>query len=371
MANCPTCLTALRTVRQREGIYFACETCGGRAVTVPQIRRVAGDRFATGLLRRINMATVTTARTCPFCSQRMRQFQIPQPELTLDACKPCDVVWFDPSEFEAVPEGSLETTDNLELRGREALALHKIEVLAEQRRRDEMLSGAPPDEDWKWVPAFLGLPVKIENAGVSCHPWLTWSTAAAIALASGLAFFDLDRIVDSWGFLPAHPWRHAGLNSLASFFLHGSWGHLLGNLYFLLLCGNNVEDYLGRWRWLGLVLLSTVTGDLVHFLGDPHSTVPSIGASGGISGLIAFYALEFPRARLGFLVHYYWRLSWIQIPAWAVFFLWLALQLFGSYQQLAGLSNVSSLAHLGGCGMGFILWLWWRRLSLNSANAET
>lgn len=336
MADCPVCNTSLRTVRQRDGIYFACDCCGGRAVTVPQIRRVAGDHFATGLLHRINIASQTTARPCPFCTSRMKQFEIPQPGLTLDACKPCGAVWFDATEFEEVPEGVLESTDNLELRGREAMAQHRIEVLQEQNRRDEMISGAPPDEDWKWVPAFLGLPVKIENAGLLRSPWLTWGAAATIALASGLAFFDLDRIVEFWGFVPAQPWRHGGMTSLTSFFLHGSWWHLLGNLYFLLLCGNNVEDYLGRWRWLALVLVSTVMGDLVHLLGDPHSSVPCIGASGGISGLIAFYALEFPRARLGFLVRYFWRFSWIQIPAWAVFFLWLAFQAFGTYQQLAG-----------------------------------
>jgi len=83
-------------------------------------------------------------------------------------------------------------------------------------RRDEMLCGEPPDQDWKWVPAFLGFPVKIEDAGLSCYPWLTWGTAMAIPLTRGLAFLDLDRVIDFWGFVPAHPWRYAGLTSKRS-----------------------------------------------------------------------------------------------------------------------------------------------------------
>src|SRR2546427_8982742 len=104
MPNCPICAAPLRTIRQCEGIYFLCDECGGRAATVPQVRRVCGDRFATQLFRQINRATGTTLRICPFCERPMRQFQISEPPLTLDACKPCTLVWFDSSEFEAIPE---------------------------------------------------------------------------------------------------------------------------------------------------------------------------------------------------------------------------------------------------------------------------
>src|SRR6266851_3790881 len=130
MPACPVCQTPLRTVRQREGIYFSCNACRGRAVTVPQVRRVAGDRFATQLLRQINRATESSARRCPFCGGLMKQFTVPAPPLTLDSCRPCGVVWFDPSEFETVPEGALESIEELQLRGREAPALEKIRQIA-------------------------------------------------------------------------------------------------------------------------------------------------------------------------------------------------------------------------------------------------
>jgi membrane associated rhomboid family serine protease len=298
----------------------------------------------------------------------MEEFQITQPAMTLNACRPCKVVWFDSGEFENVPEGVNETPDDLQLRGREALAVHKLEELAEQQRRDGMVAGDPPDENWKWIPAFFGLPVKIEAAGLSCWPWMTWLLSAIIAAISIWGFFDLENAVYSFGLIPAEAWRYGGATLLTSFFLHGGALHLFGNLYFLLLFGDNVEDYLGRLRFAALVLLSTLAGDFLHILADPHSTVPCIGASGGISGIIAFYALEFPRARMGFFVFARFSIGWIQIPAWAALVMWLLLQCFIAYAQVAGFGHVSALAHLGGATTGFVMWLAWRNLDLRKTS---
>jgi membrane associated rhomboid family serine protease len=168
--------------------------------------------------------------------------------------------------------------------------------------------------------------------------------------------------VGEFGFVPAEALRLGGLTWLTSFFLHGGILHLIGNLYFLLIFGDNVEDHLGRWRYLLLILAATLTGDLVHVLAAPQSTVPSIGASGGISGVIVFYALQFPKARLAFLFRYFLYFRWLQIPAWAALVLWMLLQFFTAALQLSGLSNTAATAHLGGAAAGFLLWLKWRKL---------
>ena len=239
----------------------------------------------------------------------------------------------------------------------QALAEYQVKQMAEQARVED----PTPDENWKWLPAFLGLPVELDSTALKCRPWATWALAALIALISVAAFFHLDEAVHRFGLIPAQPWRYGGFTWISSFFLHGGLWHLLGNLYFLLLVGDNVEDYMGRWRYILLVGLATVGGDALHTMVAAHSTEPSIGASGGISGLLAFYALEFPRARLGFLLRYFWQFSWIQMPAWAAFALWIMLQIFGVYTQLAGFSHVSALAHLGGVGVGMVFWLIWGR----------
>ena len=340
-------------------------------MTIPQVRRVAGDPFAVRLLHKINTATAISPRGCPFCLQPMEQFQITKPPMTLDACKSCKLVWFDSGEFEEVPEGVLETTDELELRGREAFAMNRLEELKEQQRRQGLITGEPPDENWKWIPAFFGYPVKIEPAGLSCWPWLTWSLATITAILSIWALFDLENVVHRFGLIPAEAWRYGGATLLTSFFLHGGVGHLVGNLYFLLLFGDNVEDYLGRRRFIGLIILSTVVGNCLHIIANPHSTVPCIGASGGISGIITFYALEFPRTRLGFFVMLRLSIGWVQVSAWAALLMWLVYQGFITYAQTTGLLRISGFAHLGGAVAGLALWLVWRNLEQKSNRADS
>lgn len=363
MLACPNCSTPLNTIRQREGLFFLCLACEGRAVTIPQIRRIAGDHFATNLLRQINGNSHFGDRTCPFCCRRMRRFYSQDPLLELDACKTCGAVWFDPQEFEAMPEGAIESPDEVRLRGAEVIARYRLEQMKEKGVTD---SG--PDEVWKTIPAIFGFPVEAETNPVTRQPWVTWSLAVVILAVSVWAFSDLDTIVEQLGFIPAEAWRYGGLTSLTSFFLHGGILHLVGNLYFFLIFGDNVEDYLGRWRYTLLILASTLAGDLVHWLATLHSTIPAIGASGGISGIIVFYALEFPQARLGFLFRYFIYFRWIQMPAWGALVLWLLMQFIGAAMQLGGFSNVAATAHLGGAAAGFALWLWWRKIEWRPAS---
>jgi membrane associated rhomboid family serine protease len=134
--------------------------------------------------------------------------------------------------------------------------------------------------------------------------------------------------------------------------------HLIGNLYFLIVFGSHVEDYIGTWRWLLLLLAATLVGDASLIFLTPQSTIPCIGASGGISGLLAFYALRFPHARLGLWFGH----SISSFPAWGAILFWLLFQLLGAYQKIAGYGQVASLAHLGGALAGFLFWLAWRKL---------
>ena len=145
------------------------------------------------------------------------------------------------------------------------------------------LSNDAPDEPWKWVLAMLGLPVKYDSPEISRRPWATWSLALLMIFISFWAFGDLRDNVQKFGLIPDEKWRYGGLTFLTSFFIHGGVFHLVGNLYFFLLFSGEVEEYLGRWRLLTLVLLSAFVGDWFHILGEPRAHEPSIGASGGIS----------------------------------------------------------------------------------------
>jgi membrane associated rhomboid family serine protease len=325
---------------------------------------VAGDRFATGLLRQINSNTQIGSLSCPFCSRRMRVFQSADPPLELDACRTCGAVWFDPAEFEIIPEGAVPSEHEARMRAIESYALERLEESDRQAAMD-----AEPDATWKTIPGLFGFPVEADEVETARLPWFTWLLALIIALVSIRAFSNLGAAVERLGFVPAQAARLGGLTFITSFFLHGGWWHLIGNLYFLHIFGDNVEDRLGRWRYALLLLTATITGDLVHLLASPDSTVPCIGASGGISGVIVFYALRFPRARLSFLLGrcyaWYpslgWGWGWFHMPAWVALVIWLLMQGVGALQELSGFGNVAATSHLGGAAAGLALWIGWRK----------
>ena len=293
----------------------------------------------------------------------MLRIQSAEPPLELDACRSCGVVWFDPLEFEAIPEGAIESPTEARMRGAEAFALAKIE-----RMREQQDSVDEPDEEWKTIPGLFGFPVETQTNPLQRWPLVTWSISVLIILTSAWSFWHLDEVVARFGLIPAEAFRLGGLTWFTSFLLHGGILHLLGNLYFLLIFGDNVEDYLGRWKFCLLILLADMAGNLVHVLATPHSIVPCIGASGGISGIIVFYALQFPKARLSFMIgpgylgFSRWGLGWgwLNIPAWGALILWLLLQTFTLMTEMVGLSNVAATSHFGGAAAGLVAWLVWR-----------
>jgi membrane associated rhomboid family serine protease len=182
----------------------------------------------------------------------------------------------------------------------------------------------------------------------------TWILAGAVTFVSVVGFADLSGVVARFGLVPAEAWRSYGATFVSSFFLHGGVVHLLGNLYFLLVFGDDAEDRLGVSRLLVLVFTAAMAGAALHVLVDPRSEVPVIGASAGISGVLVFYALSFPRARLA-IVGPFWR--WIRLPAAAYLGLWLLIQGLGAWQQVTGPSSVSHVGHLGGAAAGAAWWL--------------
>jgi membrane associated rhomboid family serine protease len=283
---------------------------------------------------------------------------------SLDVCKKCQFVWFDAAEYESIPSapapaprpGEAESAP-LPPKAREALALWELERMNDQARAQD----ASPDAGWKYIPAVFGLPVEADSNPLVRRPILTWSLGAIITIASIWGFSGTTNVVEHFGFIPAEAWRYGGLTWITSFFLHGGVVHLLGNLYFLLFFGNRVEDCLGGWRWLALLGAATLAGDLTHFWAAPNSQTTCIGASGGVSGLITFYALMYPRARLSFWFGFGWRYRWFQLPVWGAFAFWALFQGIGAVEQIAGVGTVSAMAHLGGAAAGVVLWLFWRK----------
>lgn len=224
--------------------------------------------------------------------------------------------------------------------------------MAEQARRE---FEDQPRLSLDRLSALLGMPVELAPSDGSFRPWLTWGTATLVAIVS-IAGFARPEVVEALQMVPNRLAESAGLTTLTAFLVHASWGHLLGNLWFLVVFGDNVEQMLGRRRWLVLVVGATFLGAFAQVLFDPRGDTPSVGASGGISGLILCYSLLLPKARLGLFFWFWWRPIWLTFSARTGFVVWLAMQAWLLWQQLAGIGFVSALDHLGCVVAGLLVW---------------
>ncbi|MGH7236225.1 MAG: rhomboid family intramembrane serine protease [Nitrospiraceae bacterium] len=144
---------------------------------------------------------------------------------------------------------------------------------------------------------------------------------------------------------------------ITSMFLHGGWMHLIGNMLYLWIFGNNIEDVMGHARFAVFYLVSGTVAALSHALTDPSSAVPMVGASGAISGVLGAYLLLFPRAQVLVLVPLGMFTRMVYVPAGLVLGFWFVLQVLSGGMSLgSGGGGVAFFAHVGGflAGMGLI-----------------
>jgi len=144
-----------------------------------------------------------------------------------------------------------------------------------------------------------------------------------------------------------------------SMFLHGGWGHLLGNALFFWVFGNNIEDSLGHFRFLTFYLICGLAAAMAHILAQPASALPTVGASGAISGILGAYLVLYPKVRVRMLFFFIVFFKVIPIPAWLVLIWWFFWQLVAAVPDLtrgADLAGgVAVWAHVGGFLAGVVL----------------
>jgi membrane associated rhomboid family serine protease len=149
------------------------------------------------------------------------------------------------------------------------------------------------------------------------------------------------------------PWH----TLVTSMFMHGGWAHILGNLWFLWIFGNNVEDAMGRIRFVVFYLLCGVAAAGAQVAAMPASAIPMVGASGAIGGVMGAYVVLYPRVRVHLLVILGIFITTITIPAYFMLGYWVLLQILGTMLDVEG-AGVAFWAHLGGFGAGVVLiWL--------------
>ena len=200
-------------------------------------------------------------------------------------------------------------------------------------------------------------------------------TVAIIALNAVVFWHELtlpgagqvEAFVGNFALTPAHltrmPSREAYLTIFTSMFLHGSWLHIIGNIWFLWIFGNNIEDSVGHFRFIFFYLLCGIAAAAAQVAISPESTTPMIGASGAISGVLGAYLLLFPRARVVVLlpIWIFWRL--VEVPAVLMLIFWFGIQLLSGLAvrgvNLTG--GVAFWAHVGGFVAGMVLILFFKK----------
>jgi membrane associated rhomboid family serine protease len=157
------------------------------------------------------------------------------------------------------------------------------------------------------------------------------------------------------------PNKNWWLAVFVSMFLHGGWLHIGGNMLYLWIFGNNVEDRLGALPYLGFYLLGGLAASALQIAFGPSSTIPSLGASGAIAAVLGAYFVLWPRARVKTLVIFFF-ITWIEIPASVLLGFWFVLQLFSGVGSISGqTSDVAYWAHVGGFVFGLLVaWLFYR-----------
>lgn len=173
-----------------------------------------------------------------------------------------------------------------------------------------------------------------------------------------LSLPDVDAFVHEYGAIPTEIMAGTHLSGLLSaMFLHGGWMHLLGNMLYLWIFGDNIEGLMGHQRYIVFYLLCGIAATMSHIVMMPNSDEPMIGASGAISGVLGAYLVKFPRARILILVPIIVLLTTFRIPALFVLGFWFLTQLtngLGGCASIGG-DNVAWFAHIGGFVAGVLL----------------
>ncbi|MEW6141198.1 MAG: rhomboid family intramembrane serine protease [Thermodesulfobacteriota bacterium] len=186
---------------------------------------------------------------------------------------------------------------------------------------------------------------------------------------------ELNRFVFEYGLIPLRfvtagryeggVWSNAIVPLMSSMFMHGGWMHVIGNMWFLWIFGDNIEDRLGHVKFILFYILCGIGAAILHIVFDPASKLPMVGASGAISGVLGAYLISYPRARVLTLFIIFVLIRFVEIPAYVFLIFWFFFQLLaGTAQYGAGqeVGGVAYWAHMGGFVVGIaLLWIFPKR----------
>ncbi|RZF83032.1 rhomboid family intramembrane serine protease [Pseudoalteromonas sp. CO325X] len=330
--RCPHCVDEYLEVTEYQGEEIdVCLECGGLWFEKNEVNRMlnevndgpVGEKYEHNFGEHVGISE----RDCPDCSTLMERYHLLEHyHSEIDVCRHCDGSWIEKEQLESV-----ENSPQLKA------------ALGELNQK----------VSWKtYLFQFLTqMPVEY-NIKPHRTPWVTRALVALNVLIFAAYFFvpsHFEFVLEYFAMRPVdvlageEPWT-----LLTCVFLHGSIMHLVGNMYFLYIIGDNLEDALGHWRFLGYYLLCGVLASVASLMLSSNGAIPSVGASGAIAGLFGMYLMWFRYASLTFMFIIYQK----KLSAMWFFIIWLGINLFGLFSLPDG---VDYGAHIGGFIVGLLI----------------
>ncbi|MBT3756233.1 MAG: rhomboid family intramembrane serine protease [Candidatus Cloacimonetes bacterium] len=360
MPTCLNCNTDLKNEITENGQIQNCPNCNSKLIGAANVKRSKIDSTVYHEMW-INAKNEKNkkGRICPTCGQNMslQSFAHVSKDIAVEICIHCYHFWFDFTEFEKLPR--VEPVNYMkEIDPEVQRAFDDVDrKIREIERGNELDSNKKgffrrPDTVWEYIAGLFGLPVEEEGSFFEFYPYITWTFTLMCFVTFFMVFGELREYVFQLGFIPSQWSRYFGLTMITSMIMHGSMWHVISNMYFLLAFGDNVEDYLGRIKFVLLLIASHGLGLLLHSFFDPSKDIPLVGASAAVSGVMAFYATMFPKKKNAIIFMIYFRFIKISLRVWVYFLIWSLFQILVIIQQVGGIGSVSGLGHLGGVMIG-------------------
>ncbi len=208
------------------------------------------------------------------------------------------------------------------------------------------------------------IPIGDDNSQRRLFPVVTWMLVAVNVIVFLLELGGGDNFIYTWSFTPAYFTQNPAaffITIFTSMFMHAGWMHLGGNMLYLLIFGDNVEDRFGHFKFLIFYILCGMAATFAQYILAPFVEIPNLGASGAIAGVLAAYLLLMPGGRVRVLIA-----AWVvRLPAVLVIGAWIGLQLLSGIGTLSNMDaasgGVAYMAHIGGFAAGLILTLFFRK----------
>jgi len=361
--TCPSCCGRLRKVKSKTALVDICLDCRGiwfdSGEFVDFARSLTeSKKISPNEVRLFEPRTVHTLKTvketlklCPKCNLAMKRFNYSyDSNVFLDKCPNCRGIWTDSGEIQQVAR-YLKDDPRTKNIGKD--------IVEHSRNLEDMRSWAGfgralgmPASPFIWYMPRIILPLSDDNPRER-FPILTVSIITlCVAIFIGQANFidDLQSFFYFYGFVPKH---FFDIGLITSMFLHGDIFHLLGNMFFLWIFGDNVEDRFSRLGFIVFYLSCGLTASILHMVFHFNSAVPAVGASGAISGVMGAYLIFYPKARMSVLLIY----RIVRVNASLYLIMWFVFQLmfaFTAYSSNAA-TGIAWFAHIGGFVFGVLV----------------